>query len=40
MKEAFKEPGFEYLAKRRRKNRLKYLTQELKEHGYKIERAA
>ena len=39
-KEAFKEPGYEYLAERRKKNRFEYLKRELKEHGYKIEKAA
>jgi transposase len=39
-KEAFKELGFEYFAERKRKNRLEYLKRELKEHGYKIEKAA
>jgi len=39
-KEAFKELGYEYLAERKRRNRLEYLKRELKEHGYKIEKAA
>jgi hypothetical protein len=39
-KEAFKELGFEYLAVRKKKNRLEYLKRELKENGYKIEKAA
>ena len=39
-KEAFKELGFEYFAERKRKNRLEYLKRELREHGYKIEKAA
>jgi len=39
-KEAFKELGYEYLAERRKKNRLEYLKRELKEQGYKIEKAA
>lgn len=39
-KEAFKELGYEYLAERKKKNRLEYLKRELKEHGYKIEKAA
>jgi transposase len=39
-KEAFKELGYEYLAERKKKNRLEYLKRELKEHGYVIEKAA
>lgn len=39
-KEPFKELGYEYLSERRKKNRLEYLRKELKEHGYKIEKAA
>lgn len=39
-KESFKELGYEYLAERRNKNRLEYLKRELKEHGYKVEKAA
>jgi len=39
-KEAFKDLGYEYLAERRKKNRLEYLKRELKEQGYKIEKAA
>ncbi len=39
-KEAFKELGYEYLAERKKKNRLEYLKRELKEHGYKIEKVA
>jgi len=39
-KEAFKELGYEYLAERKKKNRLEYLKRELKEHGYIIEKAA
>ncbi|MFY9192376.1 MAG: hypothetical protein WAO06_05870 [Tenuifilaceae bacterium] len=39
-KEAFKELGYEYLAERKKKNRLEYLKRELKEHGYKVEKAA
>jgi len=39
-KEAFKELGYEYLSERKKKNRLEYLKRELKEHGYKIEKAA
>jgi len=39
-KEPFKDLGYEYLAERKKKNRLEYLKRELKEHGYKIEEAA
>ena len=39
-KEVFEDLGYEYLAERRKKNRLEYLKRELKEHGYKIEIAA
>jgi transposase len=39
-KEPFKELGYEYLAERKKKNRLEYLKRELKEHGYKVEKAA
>ena len=39
-KEAFKELGYEYLAERKKKNRLEYLIRELKEHEYKIEKIA
>jgi len=36
----YKDLGYEYLAERKKKNRLEYLKRELKEHGYKIEKAA
>lgn len=36
-KEPFKELGYEYLAEKKKKNRLEYLKRELKEQGYKIE---
>jgi prefoldin subunit 5 len=39
-KEAFKELGYDYLAERKKKNRLEYLKREIEEHGYKIEKAA
>lgn len=39
-KEAFKELGYEYLAERKRRNRLEYLKRELKEQGYIIQKAA
>jgi len=39
-KEAFKELGYEYLAERKKKNRLEYLKRELREHGYNVEKAA
>ena len=39
-KEAFKDLGYEYLAERRKKNRLEYLKRELKEHGFIIEKVA
>jgi prefoldin subunit 5 len=39
-KEAFKDLGYEYLAERKKKNRLEYLKRELKEHGYIIEKVA
>jgi len=39
-KEPFKELGYEYLLERKKKNRLEYLKRELKEHGYKVEKAA
>jgi transposase len=39
-KEAFKDLGYEYLSERKKKNRLEYFKRELKEYGYKIEKAA
>jgi transposase len=36
-KEPFKELGYEYLAERKKKNRLEYLKRELKDYGFKIE---
>jgi transposase len=39
-KEPFAELGYEYLNERKKKNRLEYLKRELKEHGYKVEKAA
>ena len=39
-KEVFEDLGYEYLAERKKKNRLEYIKRELKEHGYKIEKAA
>lgn len=39
-KEAFKDLGYDYLAERKKKNRLEYLKRELREQGYKIEIAA
>jgi hypothetical protein len=39
-KEAFEDPGYDYLAERKKKNRLEYFKRELKEYGYKIEKAA
>ncbi|MDP4292000.1 MAG: IS110 family transposase, partial [Bacteroidota bacterium] len=38
-KEPFKELGHEYLAERKKKNRIEYFKRELKEYGYKIEAA-
>ncbi len=38
-KEPFKELGYEYLAERKKKNRLEYLKRELKDYGFKIEAA-
>lgn len=38
--EAFKELGYEYLAERKKNNRIDKLKRELKEYGYKIEKAA
>lgn len=37
-KEPFKELGYEYLAERKKKNRLEYLKRELQEQGYKVEK--
>lgn len=39
-KEAYKELGYEYLAERKKKNRLEYLKRQLKELGFEIEKAA
>ena len=39
-KEAFKDPGYDYLIERKRKNRIEHLKRELKEYGFKIEVAA
>ena len=39
-KEPFKELGYEYIAERKKKNRLEYLKRELREQGYKIEKVA
>lgn len=39
-KEEFKELGYDYLIERKQKNRIEYLKRELKEQGYKIEKAA
>ncbi|MGE5428908.1 MAG: hypothetical protein ACM3O8_13525 [Methylococcaceae bacterium] len=35
-KEAFADLGYEYLAERKKKNRLEHLKRELKEQGYKV----
>jgi len=39
-REAYKELGYEYLAERKKKNRLEYLKRQLKELGFEIEKAA
>jgi transposase len=39
-KEEFKELGYDYLIERKQKNRIEYLKRELKEQGYKVEKAA
>ena len=39
-KEAFKELGYEYLAERKKKNRVESIKKELVDLGYKVEKTA